>query len=191
MYRRLFQEEIHQQLLNYIKNLEASLAISKDIIATVATETDEEHPLRKAVSTLNKENALLQDRVKIIIKERDLYQRKLLIAQQMVNASTINEAADQKLHIINSKEELMDRIKELVNSLDYKEYLLQVTERDLAKALTLLKKYALLDKDAKKLLSKLNVDKSKVVKISSTVEENKHLKEELEKAKANVEKLGN
>jgi len=170
-----------EQLIGYVNDLENSLSINKRIISELLSDNKEGNNLKRAVYNLNKENAILQEKLKITIKEKERYQNELLIAQQAINALKYDEALD--------KEELKDRIGGLITELNKKECRLQITERNLLKAAGILKKYSLIDGEIKNFLSKLDVDKDTEITITNIVEQNKILNNKLHEAKKDIDRL--
>eukprot|EP00831_Metopus_contortus_P047988 TRINITY_DN38937_c0_g1_i1.p1 TRINITY_DN38937_c0_g1~~TRINITY_DN38937_c0_g1_i1.p1 ORF type:complete len:109 (-),score=28.62 TRINITY_DN38937_c0_g1_i1:96-422(-) len=79
-----FLEKEKDQMLEYIKDLEETITINKQIISELLLQGGGVQD-KKIIGKLNGENASLQMQLKRVIKERAELQAKLLIAEQILS----------------------------------------------------------------------------------------------------------
>jgi len=163
------------QTAEYIKNLEQTLAINKEIISEMMGKNQSSGSMKSMITKLNNENGNLQNQLKKVIKDRNEAQSKLLIAEQLVE--------NYKKHEIDACKDLQDKQIELVDQLNRKEYFLQNMERKYARAISLLTKFAHKDQEIKKGLKELKADIKGEQKVTNVVEENTRLSKELAEEK--------
>ena len=179
--KKSFKKHNESQMLEYIKDLEESLSINKSIISELVNKSNLSRS-KDLINALNKENAILQKRLKITTADRDAYKSKLLILSQIFSEYKSDKNENLK--------EVQTKMNNIICEIDRKEYFLQKTEINLKKAIHLLQKYTVIDIAAKKFLAELSVTNKTEVKISSVIEENKALKKKLEQSQKTVNDLG-
>ena len=103
----------------YIKDLQASLKINKEIIQELCAKK-EENKTQFVLAKLNEENKLLHGEVAELRKKLSDSTARELIAGQIV--------ADYRLKEIERESEHQERIKELQDQLSRKEFNFQMTE---------------------------------------------------------------
>lgn len=170
-----------EQAKLYIRDLEKSLKINKEVIAELIGTSLPEEKYKKALERLNSENAVLRAQVERLTLEREEAAGKLLITEQIVATLRNNEGECRK--------ELMEKQKEILDQLNRKEFLMQKLERKYEKALAALKMLEHKDQNASKVLKLLKADKRVDCKLTNVVEQNEQLQTELMKAKAKVQEL--
>ncbi len=169
--RGIFLEKDKEQMSGYIKDLERTLAINKEIISELLGKGAGESQNKRVIEKLNYENANLQFQLKKAIKERNDYQAKLLISEQIVEDYKAKE-----LEVVKDNEE---KFVELTDQLNRKEFFLQNTQRKYEKAEALLKRFSHKDQEIRKALKELNADGRAEKRITNVVEENEQLQKEL------------
>ena len=179
--KKSFEKQNETQMIEYIKDLEESLSINKNIISELVNNSNLSRS-KDLINALNKENAILQKRLKITTADRDAYKSKLLILSQIFS--------EYKNDKNDNLKEIQSRMNTVIYEIDRKEYFLQKTEINLKKAIHLLQKYTVIDIAVKKFLAELSVTNKTEVKISSVIEENKALKKKLEQSEKTVNDLG-
>ena len=80
----VFIDRDKTQVNTYIKDLESSIAINKEIINSLIIKGSENEKNKETMLLLNKENGKLNLRIKEIVIDRNKCQSKLLIAEQML-----------------------------------------------------------------------------------------------------------
>ena len=176
-----FLQRDNLQMSNCIKNLEKTIAINKEIIEKLVTDSKQEGLSKKIIILLNKENSILQSELKASISQRDSAQSKLLIVEQIL--------ADSKGNEMNYQETMDEKNKELINQLDRKEYLIQDIQSKLLRAVSILSKYSKKDRDAKHFICSINLDASDARNISNVVEENANLITEIHTSRIKMAEL--
>lgn len=173
------QEQIQTQ--NYIKDLEKNLFINKQIITELLSQEKSQGQIKKVIDKLNSENANLQDQLKKAIKERNEYQGKLLITEQIVEN---NKTKEQEIC-----KEYDEKILNLVDQLNRKEYSIQCMESKYNRIKILLNKFSHKDPELKKNIKELRLELPENSKIVNVVEENAALIQELNEEKKKVQEL--
>eukprot|EP00826_Nyctotherus_ovalis_P062160 TRINITY_DN8941_c0_g3_i3.p1 TRINITY_DN8941_c0_g3~~TRINITY_DN8941_c0_g3_i3.p1 ORF type:complete len:280 (-),score=40.08 TRINITY_DN8941_c0_g3_i3:85-855(-) len=125
-----FMNHTKEQMSGYVEDLENSLSISKQVIVDLLSDLKDDKA-RSAIVSLSKENTVLQKRLKEVIMERNEVQKRLWLAQQEVFEESINASFEPPSRYT---------VKELEGSLH--------------EALSILKKYEMEDKRAKKFLKR-------------------------------------
>jgi len=167
----------------YIKDLESTLTINKEIITEFINSKISDVQSKKVIESLNRENALLQLQVRNKIKERDDAQAKLLIVEQL--AESFKKREQEAL-----KEKEIEKL-ELVDQLNRKELILQSLERKYERIVNVLKNLSHRDPEINKVMKELKINRTSESKVSNVVEINNHLATELEKERQKVRELTN
>ena len=162
-----FLEQEKAEILARIKDLEASLAINKQIIRDLCDGSFSEHvKYKQAVQKLNNENINLHQTVNKITKEKKEYE-----GQKLIYTQVIEEHKKKEAELI---EEWKDKVSELLDQLNKKEYLLQVEEKKSQDMERLLLKYLKNVPEIKTVLPQKNTSHA-AIGISNVVIENQHL----------------
>lgn len=172
------------QMTNYIKDLEKTIRINKEIMSEFfSADSKMGANNKKTIEKLNQENTELQVQLKKAIKERDDAQASLLINEQ-INENNMQKEKD----LIEENEE---KLKDIQEELEFKEYELQFLEKKYNKAEAMLKRYASRIPEINALLKDLSneANEDKQEKISNVVEENEALAKELLNFKIRMEEL--
>ncbi|MDR3547515.1 MAG: hypothetical protein P4M11_04450, partial [Candidatus Pacebacteria bacterium] len=161
---------------NYVKDLEKSLRINKELISSLIAASDA-RAFKSAMQRLNEENQFQQTQIRTLKKQRDDYHAKWLIAQQIIEDFKTKEQAELAAHL--------GEIEELRQQLDEKEYAAQLAHHRFSRAEAMLKRHANKDKDICMFLMGLHGDlgDEHSHRISNVVEENRRLQSELGVAK--------
>ncbi len=178
----LQREKTQQE--NYIKDLEKSLRINKELISSLTAGDPKLERGKATIDKLNQENAFLHTQIKTLKGQRDDYHAKWLIAQQIVEEFKVKEKAELALH--------RSEIDELRAQLDEKEYAAQLAQQKFNKVESALQKSTRKDKNLCFLLMELHADLECVEsskKISNVIEENRRLQSELGAARAKITTL--
>ena len=166
------------------KDLDKTLKINKDLIATLIKSTDKSaNPMKDALAKLNEENGFLMNQIKTIKKQRDDYHGKYFLSEQII------EELKEK-----NKEELAEhkaKVAELLEELNQKEYVAQFVQYRYNKTEAMLKKCAMKDHEVTAFLKEMNVDlrANAGKRISTVVEETKLMMNELAKAQKRIQQL--
>jgi len=177
-----FLERDKLQMSSYIKDLEKTISINKDIINNLVNQQKQEGLSKKIITNLNTENAKLQAHLKTAIKQRDSYQSKLLIAEQIIEDYKGKENTHEKM--------VKEQAADLLDQLNKKEYVLQNYERKFYRVLTILKKYQDCDCEIKLILREFNMEaRNADKKITNVVEENAALVTEVKTARIKMAQL--
>ena len=176
-----FIEKDKAQMYSYIKDLEHTLAINKEIITELLNKDSTERNNKKVIEKLNTENGNLQFQLKKVIRERNDYQARLLITEQIIE--------DNKARELEQARENEEKSIELIDQLNRKEFFLQNYERRYNKAINVLKKYSHKDQEIQQALKELNVDTKGDRKIANVVEENERLQNEIEEQRNKIQSL--
>jgi hypothetical protein len=174
-----FTKKDRDQLQRYIKDLEETVSINKEILNDLISGNISNVKHKDALLKLNKENANLSKLIKTTVKQRDDAQYKALI-----NAQLTEDYKEKEREIYN---ECQEKIQELKDQLSRKEYMLQHLEKKYYEAEKLLKKYAKNDIDIRKMIESKSA--KDVTNISNVVVENEGLKNDLNKLKIEKEIL--
>lgn len=165
------------QMANYIKDLEKTIQINKQIMAEYfSSDPKIEMNNKKTMEKLNIENANLQTQLKKIVKERDEAQGKLLISEQIIENNKAKEFEMEK------------KLKDTTKKLDFTEYSLLKTQYFLNKAEILLRKPNI--KEIACFLKELT-GSDKILKKSNLIEEKEQLAKQLRDANKKIAELGN
>ncbi len=176
-----FLERDKFQMSSYIKDLEKTLAINKEIISELLTGAKQEGQSRKIIMSLNQENARLQTQLKTVVKQRDSYQARLLITEQIIEEYKGKEGScENQAH---------EKAQELLDQLNRKEYVVQSYERKFHRLFPILKKYSEKDDELRKLLKELNLNVHEERRITNLVEENAVLVTEVKTARQKMAEL--
>jgi hypothetical protein len=177
-----FMEKDKLQMINKIHDLEKTVMINKEIIQEMINTEDRLDPKGKRIlDKLNKENAHLQLQTKRVIKERDQAQSKALINEQIIQEYKNKEAEINR--------DYAEKIQDLTDQLNRKEYILQNYERKYFKAEGMLKKYSHYEQEIRMFLRGLNIKPEEERTISSVVEENEQLKEQVKFSNKEIKSL--
>lgn len=142
-----FLESSKKQLSAYIKDLEATVAINKQIIEKLLETSLGKESKQNVMALLNEENTKLQAQVQTLVKERDSFQSQFLISEQII--------AELKGRENNYKGQMRERQVELLDQLGRKESLLQHLLRRLDRAVAVLGKYAGMDGEVRECVESL------------------------------------
>jgi len=123
-----------QQTNSYIKDLEASVAINKGIIADLISQNSSKLDSAKLISKLNEESKRISEQLKECQKERNELQMKLLISEQLLE--------EQKKREKIALKEYEEKKADWLDQLDRKEYILQIYGKMIARAVSTLKPIA-------------------------------------------------
>ena len=113
-----FTKTEREQLNSYIKDLETTITINKQIIKEMISGMSIDIKSKRIIDNLTKESTLLINQNKKIIKERDEAQYKSLINGQLVEEYKVKEK--------DVYSECQEKISELQEQLNKKEYILKV-----------------------------------------------------------------
>ncbi len=164
-----------------IKDLEKTVRINKEIISELIKSAPASD--LATLQKLNTENKLLHSQLKVITKERDEYHARLLISEQIIQNAKLKE---QEQFV-----EFQEKVKDLLDQLDQKEYVLQYIQQRYNKMEEVLRKYADRDTEVFVLLRALDSENfdDKGRRITNVIEENKLLLSKLKEAKASMDHL--
>ncbi len=179
----VFLERDKMQMSSYIRDLEKTVSINKGIIAELLSTSKQEGLSKKVITNLNQENARLQSQLKSAIKQRDSFQARLLITEQIIE--------DYKGKEGNCEYRAHEKAQELLDQLNRKEYVVQSYERRFHRIIPALRKYADSDEEVKKLLKEFNIDVREERKITNLVEQNAVLATEIKTARMKMVELEN
>ena len=120
-----YLEQENQNLLMENEDLNQTLKINKDIIKSLL-EGDKKYDAQfeYALAQITQENELWETRVKTLTGQRDRLQAEQLMQQQII--SNVRDKEEDVAEIYK------DEIDELKESLERKEYLLQLAEQRVA-----------------------------------------------------------
>lgn len=162
-----FMEKDKFQTTNYLKDLEKTIILNKDIIKDLLVADKSNVPWKKIIEKLNLENKGLHSKVKELIRERDGVQNKLLLCEQMVEEFKSRENTIDQHYA--------EKSKEIVDQLNRKEYVLQSYEKRFRKAMQLLIKYKEKDAKIRLLLKDLDEDNNSKTCMTNVLEQNETL----------------
>jgi len=162
-----FLEKDKFQTTNYLKDLEKSIILNKEIIKDLLVADKSNVPWKKIIEKLSLENKGLHSKVKELIRERDVVQNKLLLCEQMVEEFKSRENTIDQHYV--------EKSKEIVEQLNRKEYVLQSYERKFRKAMQLLIKYKEKDANIRLLLKDLDEDNNTRTSMTNVLEQNETL----------------
>jgi len=176
-----FLERDKMQISSYIKDLEKTATINKQIIESLLEDRLDEEANKKVMLSLNQENTRLQAQLQITTKERNLLQSKLLITEQIV----AELKGKEKIH----KDQMQAKHQELLDQLNKKEYVLQNSQKKLERVVTVLDKYSSKDEEVKQVLDSTRLERSNTNKITNIVQQNAILATEMESARLKMAEL--
>ncbi len=180
--RLAFVEQEKVEILGRIKDLETTLAINKQVIKDLCDATLSASSKNKNVITrLNDENMMLHRSVKVLTKQRDDAEAKLLVCTQMLEEYKHKEAEQA----IEWKETLV----ELRDQLNKKEYLLQVAEKRYQDMENIVLKYLKNIPEVKVQVFQIRSFPRSNVGITNVVVENQQLVAKLSEALAEIARL--
>eukprot|EP00826_Nyctotherus_ovalis_P059504 TRINITY_DN8282_c0_g1_i1.p1 TRINITY_DN8282_c0_g1~~TRINITY_DN8282_c0_g1_i1.p1 ORF type:complete len:365 (+),score=89.14 TRINITY_DN8282_c0_g1_i1:183-1277(+) len=162
-----FLEKDKQQMRDYIKDLEKTLALNKEIISELLSAESSSATHKNTITKLNKENCELQKKVKDLIKERDNVQSRLLVCEQMIE--------EFKCHENGLEQQYEEKAREMLEQLSMKEYVVQSYEKRLRMALNLLMKYKEIDANVNFFLKEMSINGNEKLTMKNVVEENESL----------------
>lgn len=148
--RGIYLARCNEQVENYVRDLECSLAINKTIVEELVKKHVWSLQEKRVVEKLSRESSKLQQQVKSLTQERDALQMKLLIAEQ-INASYTRREAELMKDMGRAKQQY-------ASQLHRKSYLYQTLEKKHEQVLEILKLLARNDPKVAQLLVLLNVD---------------------------------
>eukprot|EP00826_Nyctotherus_ovalis_P050136 TRINITY_DN6112_c0_g2_i2.p1 TRINITY_DN6112_c0_g2~~TRINITY_DN6112_c0_g2_i2.p1 ORF type:complete len:427 (+),score=147.50 TRINITY_DN6112_c0_g2_i2:204-1484(+) len=179
--KAFFVESNKDASANYIKDLERTVEINKEII-TELLKDKEGMGEGTVCEKLNAENAVLQKRIAEVMRLNEEIQVKLLIAEQVISELKVREE--------ESKLEFDEKRKELFNQLNRKEYILQMHERRYMLIEGLLGKYAKQEQEVFMALKDMNLEMQHEPKcIKNVVVENDTLSKKLVESKSKIAEL--
>jgi hypothetical protein len=149
------------QASSYIKDLENTVTINKQIIESLLGDGLDEESSKNVMVSLNQENARLQVQLQSAIQERSSLQSRLLITEQIV--------AELKGKENNYEDQTQVKHQELLDQLNRKEYVLQNLQRKLDRVITVLEKYSSTDEEAKQVLDSIRLRGSHSNRITNIV----------------------
>ena len=176
-----FIDRDKNQITNYIKDLENTIAINKTIIRNLMSESAQKDPSKSVMNSLNEENIKLHEQIKEVKNDRDDLQSKLLITEQIIE--------EYKGKEVNIEERMSEKVQEMIDQLNKKEYVVQSYERKLHRLIPVLKKYAFRDPEIQQLIQTLNIQINPKKMITNVVEENEVLSTEVQTARAKMAEL--
>eukprot|EP01022_Parablepharisma_sp_SALTPOND_P033334 TRINITY_DN88508_c0_g1_i1.p6 TRINITY_DN88508_c0_g1~~TRINITY_DN88508_c0_g1_i1.p6 ORF type:complete len:309 (+),score=48.82 TRINITY_DN88508_c0_g1_i1:4894-5820(+) len=168
-----------------IKNLEKTVQINKEIIAELLRDA-QGHQYISALEKLNNENKLLQLQLRTLTKERNEYHARLLISEQII-ANYKQKEQDQFV-------EFQEKVKDLLDQLDQKEYILQYMQHRYNRVEEVLKEHSKKQNEMGYLFRELlgsGYVEDKKGKITNVIEENKALLTDLKKMKMTQDMVEN
>jgi len=165
-----FLENERYQSMDYIKDLEATLAINKTIIADLLGK--ERMDSMSTLAKMNEENRLLLSELKESVKQRNDAQAKLLISDQLVEEYKKKEALMDK--------EYEEKEVEWLDQLNRKEYVLQVYQKTVNKATVELQRHARQNVELHEIIDLLNTDIDENGRIANVVIEKEALEKKLQ-----------
>lgn len=176
--RNEFLKRDQMQNLEYIKDLEETIVINKEVIADLLTDA-KSNSLNKTIILLNKENALLQKRLKITITARNQYQSKALLLEQMLE--------NMKRKIYELEAQLTEKSELHETQLAKKEYELEDCQEKLKNAIDMLRRYAVQNIEDNRIIHQSNlVPKNRNDNKIENLNKDEPITSELKKSKENI-----
>ncbi len=178
-----FIQRDKSQLEGRIKDLEKTIRINKEIIAELLNGVQGSPQAKGVLEKMNHENRLLQTQLKTASKERDDYRGKLLISEQIISNYKTKEQEQAG--------EFQEKIRDLLDQLDQKEYVLQYIQLRYNRMEAMLRKYSAKEDEIFILMRDLAsecIDEPNS-RITNVIEENKSLLLELKEAKTKIKGL--
>jgi len=165
-----FNEISIRQMQEYISLLESNLILNKQLVLELCDNSKKEEI--KLIALLTKENSKFQDYYKKSQFELEKMQSQYLCLEQLFENYKQNEA--------ETTNSLTDRIEELSDQLNRKEYIIQYIESKLFKEENLLKRIQKKYPDLKGLFGEFEY-KNNEFRITNIIDENERLQEENKK----------
>ena len=172
-----------KQTFNYIKSLEKNIAINKEVINELCSQTKTSQQYSKTIEKLNTENQELHTENKSLTKEKEALLAKCLVYEQIIDQSGIKEEEMNK--------DFNQQLLELKDQLNRKEYLIQEMEKKYYKSLEYLRKFCLNDPELRRQLKELQINCLEGKKISNVVEDNERLTDQIKKYEEKIKTLEN
>lgn len=163
-------------LRSELKGMKKTLAINKEIIMALIKQQASPN---QALAKLNEENIYLLNQIKLLKKQRDTYHKKSFIAEQII--------AELRYKARDDFKDYKDTAINFIDELDSKEYVIQSLQHKYDRLEESVRKYARQDAELAAMLDEHDADRlRRSRRITSVVNENKRLGEELAKAKARI-----
>ncbi len=168
------------QLADYVKDLEATLQINKSVVADLLKQKGEAG-MMAAMRRLNSENGFLISQVGNLVKQRNEAQARLLIAEQLVEEY-------KKKELVSSREH-EENVADWVDQLDRKEYVLQVYQNAIGKAVEKLRLHYGRYPEVESIFGDLDVEAAEGGRIANVIREKDELARNLELEAKKTEEL--
>jgi len=175
-----FTEKNRKETMEYIYDLEATLAINKEVIKTLCTGGDKANGNRIALAKLHEENNSLQQKNEELKNQNTNALNKVSILEQMLE--------DYKTKSEEEINELREKNKELVEQLNSKEYHLQLLEKRCNDAELVILKYLKNIPEAIKTLKEINEPVNSNT-ISNVVVQNCEMKKKIQELTNELHKI--
>lgn len=180
--RSVFLKKDRNELMDYIFNLQTSLAINKEIIQDLCGPNSKgSQGYKNSILKLNNENANLHQKIKEMVKEKNNFHSRILILEQMIE--------EQKTKEKEQIDELNEKVKELLEQLNLKEYHLQVALNNYRVAENLIMKNLHNIPQGLGLINELSNNSKNNVGITNVVMENEKMKLKVKELNEEIVKL--
>lgn len=178
-----FLQSDKSQLECRIKDLEKTIRINKEIISELLNGAQGNRQARNIMEKMNRENRLLQAQLKSVSKEREDYHAQLLISQQIITNYRVKEQEQIA--------EYQEKVRDLLDQLNQKEFVLQYVQLRYDRMETLLKKYSGKEDEIFLFLRELAAEgmAERTTGITNVIEENKRLQSEVKEARERIKAL--
>eukprot|EP00826_Nyctotherus_ovalis_P043365 TRINITY_DN4557_c0_g4_i2.p1 TRINITY_DN4557_c0_g4~~TRINITY_DN4557_c0_g4_i2.p1 ORF type:complete len:308 (+),score=85.93 TRINITY_DN4557_c0_g4_i2:239-1162(+) len=175
--RNNFLKTEEDLLRSELKGIKKTLAINKEIIMVLTKQQ-----ANQALAKLNEENIYLLNQIKLLKKQRDTYHKKSFIAEQII--------AELRYKARDDFKDYKDTAINFIDELDSKEYVIQNLQYKYDRLEETVRKYARQDTELAAMLKEHDADRLRQSRrITSVVNENKRLGQELAKAKKRIREL--
>eukprot|EP00826_Nyctotherus_ovalis_P024372 TRINITY_DN18866_c0_g1_i2.p1 TRINITY_DN18866_c0_g1~~TRINITY_DN18866_c0_g1_i2.p1 ORF type:complete len:327 (-),score=122.63 TRINITY_DN18866_c0_g1_i2:56-1036(-) len=175
-----YLEKAHNDQTQYIKDLETSLLINKQIIGQLCAAESSSKKSKEVISKLNAENTQLTAKVKRLMGERNGFEGKLLIQAQIINECRMKEEEHVR--------EFTSAVAELKEQLDKKEYAIQFLERRCIEAEKVIVSHLKNSPEVAAMVGHMKIEIPNVG-ISNVIEQNRVLKSKLAAVTGELGKL--
>ena len=93
-HKKLLKSYSQEQMLSYIEDLESSLAINKQIINDLLSDLKDEK-VKSSICLLIKENSRLQQKLKVLVLEKSVVQKRTLLVQDTILNNNTKEGVEK------------------------------------------------------------------------------------------------
>ena len=177
-----YLEKESEKRLQYIKDLEASVLINKQIINDLCVQNkDINKTAKNTIEKLNEENIKLTFQVKSLISAKTEAEAKLLIQAQIINENKTKEEERQR--------EFRSLVINLKTELSKKEYAIQLLEKRCSDAEQAIIHYMKNSPDSLELLKQIRAEIPANIGITNIVEQNMQLTNKVNQLKGELNKF--